>query len=268
MTDFRMYIEKSISCLLLICLITLFTYDFTHAQQKQINIIYIGNSITYGVRLKEREKSSPAAVCTSLLKSKKGVNVIKQANCAVSGRTTLDFLPESGKNIQKVTDSADVFYRDNGNLVFSIKLGTNDSAMQGPNGAPVSIVSYAENLKKIIQFLAVRYPKSLIVVHHPIWYSPNTYNRSKYLQDGLLRLQSYFPEIDLLVKQLKEEYPNRIYLGDTKAFNVFKKRYKEILMPENGQQGVFYLHPNEKGAKVLGELWANAIYKALKKSKY
>ena len=33
---------------------------------------------------------------------------------------------------------------------------------------------------------------------------------------------------------------------------------------ENGQQGVFYLHPNVQGAKVLGELWGEAIYKIIR----
>ena len=32
---------------------------------------------------------------------------------------------------------------------------------------------------------------------------------------------------------------------------------------EKGNSGVFYLHPNEKGAVRLGELWSEAIRQAL-----
>lgn len=33
--------------------------------------------------------------------------------------------------------------------------------------------------------------------------------------------------------------------------------------PEKGNAGIFYLHPNKEGAKILGRFWAEAIMKAL-----
>ncbi len=33
---------------------------------------------------------------------------------------------------------------------------------------------------------------------------------------------------------------------------------------EQGQRGIFYLHPNSKGAEVLGEFWGKAIRRCLK----
>ena len=56
---------------------------------------------------------------------------------------------------------------------------------------------------------------------------------------------------------------NRVFAGDRKAFDTFKKNYRAYLIPEKGQQGTFYLHPNEKGAQVLGRLWSEAIAAAL-----
>ena len=35
---------------------------------------------------------------------------------------------------------------------------------------------------------------------------------------------------------------------------------------ENGNAGVFYLHPNESGARKLGKRWARAIVNAIQAS--
>ena len=223
----------------------------------RVNIIYIGNSITYGVRLEDRPLNSPAAKCSGFLKE--CFDSIRSSNCAISGRTTLDFLPPEGKNLQKVIESADEFSKDSALMIFSIKLGTNDSAVFGPNGSPVAPELYNKNLENIICFLLDKYPQSKVITHYPIWYSPNTHNRSKYMEEGLLRLQSYFPEIDAVVDKLKDKYTYRLYVGDRDAFGYFREHYMDLLAPENGRHGIFYLHPNLNGAEVLGHFWAKAI---------
>jgi hypothetical protein len=142
-------------------------------------------------------------------------------------------------------------------------LGTNDSAVKGPNGSPVSVESYNYNLTVIIDSLLKRYPNCKVIIHYPIWYSTNTYNGSMYLAEGLARLQSYFPRIELLVKKYQVAYPNHVFIGDNAAFEFFKTNYIKMLKPEQGRQGIFYLHPNEQGALRLGEFWGKALNKAL-----
>ena len=108
------------------------------------------------------------------------------------------------------------------------------------------------------------YPNSRLVLHRPLWYSPNTQNAgAKYLAEGLDRLQLYFPEIDALVAAYGQSDPGRVFMGDKKGFGYFKKHHLKYFQHENGKQGVFYLHPNEAGAAVLGKLWAKAIYQAI-----
>jgi len=92
-------------------------------------------------------------------------------------------------------------------------------------------------------------------VHQPIWYSPNTHNGALYLAEGLTRLQSYTPEIIALSKLR----PNRVFVGDRKAFRFFKQNHLKYLSPEKGNSGTFYLHPNVLGATKLGEFWAIAL---------
>jgi hypothetical protein len=107
------------------------------------------------------------------------------------------------------------------------------------------------------------YPESKIIIHYPLWYSPNTYNRSKYLQEGLTRLQTYFPVIDALVKNYSKTNPGHVFTGDKKAFSYFKEHHLTDMKHETGQQGIFYLHPNKKGSKELGLFWGKEISKIL-----
>ena len=140
-------------------------------------------------------------------------------------------------------------------------LGTNDSAIRGTNGCPVSPEQYQKNMRTIIDKLIELYPGCKIVVHRPLWYSPNTHNASEYLQEGLDRLQTYYPEIKKLVKHYNSVKKGCVYLGDTDGFDYFRKNHKDAFQAENGNSGVFYLHPNKEGASYLGKLWGKAIYK-------
>lgn len=230
--------------------------------QTRLSIVFIGNSITQG---KGGDNGFPPPThAVNYLKAQKRVEDVLYANAGRSGSTTVDWLPGTGKYFALATTAADSLYlRKDHQLLFSIKLGTNDSAIQGPNGSPVSKEDYKKNMQTIISDLLKRYPGSKVIVHHPIWYSTNTYNRSKYLAEGLERLQTYVPELDAMISEYKTTDPGRVFKGDTKAFKYFKKHHIKLFKPENGQQGVFYLHPNVEGVAVLGEFWGKAIRKNL-----
>lgn len=231
---------------------------------KDIAIVYIGNSITYGSNLEHRETEAPPVITSSLLSKRIRNGHVEFSNQGYNGCSTLDFLPSSGSPFSRVIRGADSLLSNHKSalLIFSIMLGTNDSAIKGPTGAPVSQSDYRVNLSAIIEELLHRYPECKIVINRPIWYSPNTYNRSEYLAAGLARLQSYFPEIDSVVNSFGVSHAGHIFKGDTSAFDYFKERFS-LLTPESGQAGIFFLHPNKKGAIKLSEFWVKAIYKVV-----
>lgn len=252
---------------LLLLIICFFYQPFLYAQQQDkmnLNIVFIGNSITHGAGLKDFKTMAPPNFTLKYLQESQKFGEIQISNQGVSGFTTVNFLPETNTVFNKVEDAARNFSHKNAQLIFSIILGTNDSAIQGPLGAPLSPENYQHNLKIIADKLLQDFPGCKIVFHHPTWYSTNTYNGSKYLAEGLERLKSYFPEIHSLVKSYAKTYPKQVFLGDKKGFSYFKKHYQELMQHENGHQGIFYLHPNEQGAQKLGVLWGKSIIKALK----
>ncbi len=245
----------------LLLILGICSFDFSI--RPEINIVFIGDSITEG----GEEAGVPPVFTADFIKEKLGSSDIKFSNQGVSGTTTVDFLPATATYFNKVVKVADSLYANKqAALIFSIMLGTNDSAIDGPLGSPVSSESYGRNLKTIIDQLLERYPNSKFVIHHPIWYSSNTYNRSKYLQEGLTRLQTYFPVIDALVKNYSKTNPGHVFNGDKNAFGYFKEHHLTHMQEENGQQGIFYLHPNEKGSRELGMFWGEAILKVLHES--
>lgn len=238
-----------------------------YAQEEErlwLNIIYIGNSITQGVQIDNPRRNSPPVKASIYLRKQPHVGEVKYSNQGVSGKTTVDFLPQTNTYFHKLIEVAEQFKEESwAKLIFSIMLGTNDSAIKGPNGAPVSAEQYYQNMRIIIDELLSRYPAALVVLHKPIWYSPNTHNASLYLEEGLKRLEGYLPQLEKLVVYYRESYPNQIFMGDTEAFDYFKENHQTELIPENGNSGVFYLHPNLSGASKLGEFWGKAIYRAL-----
>ena len=239
--------------------------SFSVPNKTKLNIVFIGDSITYGAQLSTPVSTAPPIHTCSYLLQQPEYSDVAFSNQGICGKTTLDYLPSSGNMFNNVIKAADQFAKDTeGKLVFSVMLGTNDSAIHGPNGSPVSPASYRDNLKTIADSLLKAYPNCKIVFNYPIWYSPNTYNGSKYLQEGLARLQSYFPEIDALVASYAVTQKGRVFVGDKKAFAYFKKNFQTELTPEKGQQGTFYLHPNRKGAVSLGRFWGKAISNVIK----
>ncbi|MDO3625862.1 GDSL-type esterase/lipase family protein [Mucilaginibacter sp. BT774] len=247
---------------LLICIVSLSSF----AQKKNLNIVYIGDSITQGVELDDPAKEAPPAIATAWLRKQKGLGKVEFSNQGVSGFTTVDFLPSTNTVFPRADKAALALNSEDATLVFFIMLGTNDSAIAGPNGASVSPEKYHDNLKTINDRLLQHFPKSKFIIQKPIWYSPNTYNGSMYLQEGLSRLQSYFHRIELLVSEYKSTNPGHIFATDTKAFDYFSQHYSTDLIPEQGHEGIFYLHPNSKGAIILGQFWGEAIYNILMKN--
>ncbi|MGC3992389.1 MAG: hypothetical protein QM796_22350 [Chthoniobacteraceae bacterium] len=97
------------------------------------------------------------------------------------------------------------------------------------------------------------------MIHHSIWYSPNTHNTSDYEGDRAAnRLKSYFPAIDTVIAHYATTHPGQVALGDTMAYDYFAAHPTE-LKPENGKNGVFHLHPDPTGAQSLGGFWAAAL---------
>lgn len=229
-----------------------------------LNIVFVGNSISFGAELKDRQTECPPVKVQEYIQANSPYTV-NISNCGVCGATTVDFLPATETLFRNVTNAANDFTQQKGKLVFTISLGTNDSACNGPLGAPIVPQQYFTNLKVIIDELLVTYPKSIVVLQYPIWYSPNTYNGAMYLNAGLKRLQSYFPHITKLIDTYGKSHPKRVFAGNPDAFNLFKDNYKEYLTPENGNAGTFYLHPNKQGAEVLGKIWAETILNAIKR---
>jgi lysophospholipase L1-like esterase len=230
------------------------------------DIVFIGNSITQGVQLANAQEESPPAFATRHFSTLRGVVSANFLNRGRSGYTTLNFLPSADGELSKVIAATKTFHTDETRtLVFSISLGTNDSAEEGPKGSPVSPADYHKNMKLIASQLMTDFPGCKIIFQQPVWYSPNTYNRARYLAAGLARLQTYFPELKALVAEFSTSNPGQVYMGDTKAYDYFMNNYLTDFIPENGNAGTFYLHPNKKGAEALGKFWGEGIHNALAK---
>lgn len=247
----------TIACLIFLCVSAV----NAKREGKDINVVFIGNSITFGATLESPKTQAPPIICGQLLKEKTGREVTVR-NCGINGCTTLDFLPISNRQWPNVIKNADELNAKPGHLVFNIMLGTNDSAQDRCFGSPVVPEQYYTNMKVIIDALIARYPKATIVVQYPLWYSPSTYNGARYLQNGLDRLISYRPMIDKLVESYTNDKHQQVFTGDKQTFEAFKEKL-ELFTTEDGNAGKFYLHPNAKGAAYLADFWAESIKKVL-----
>ena len=254
---------KRINVFFLFLCITLLIVASENKEKQNLKLVFIGNSITEGALLEDPIRGAPPVKTEAYLRKHLKNCKIETKNCGVSGSTTLDFLPATGTLFKNVQTVADTLKKDDAaQLIFSIMLGTNDSAIKGPHGAPVAPTQYRTNLKAIIDKLLMLYPDSKIILHYPIWYSPNTYNSAMYLVEGQKRLLSYFPEIDSLVQEYTDA-GSKVYKGDEDAYGYFKEHYLTDLFAEDGNAGIFYLHPNEKGGNKLAAFWGKAIIRAI-----
>ncbi|MDE5923640.1 MAG: lipolytic protein G-D-S-L family [Muribaculum sp.] len=227
---------------------------------RDINIVYVGNSITYGAYIEDKANDAPPAKASGYIKEKHPDIGLNFRNCGVSGMTTVNYLPATDTQFPKIVAAARDLSLNGGELIFSISLGTNDSAESRPLGAPVLPQQYYTNMQAIINELLRLFPDCKVVIHSPIWYSPNTYNKAMYLKAGLDRLNSYKPMIPRLIDYYTEVNPGHVFPGDTLAYDAFEN-HTELFTPENGNAGTFYLHPNKEGAALLARYWAEAIMK-------
>lgn len=246
----------------LVLFVSLASFSFT--ENKRINIVFLGDSITEGGALQNPSTESTPVLVEKILKTNKQFSLVSIANIGFGGHTTVDFLPQTNTDFPKAIKAATIFAKDkNAVLVFSILLGTNDSAIFGPNGAPVSADNYKRNLKTIINGLIKEFPDAKFVLQYPLWYSPNTHNNAGYLKEGLQRLESYSPQLDALVEEYELSNPNQVFAGDKSGFRIFRKKSKKLFKPEEGKKGVFYLHPNAEGSEKLAKIWTKGILKAV-----
>lgn len=230
-----------------------------------INLVFIGNSITQGALLKDPLHEAPPVRTVEWLNQQPNISEVHYSNQGVSGNTTVDFLPATGTCFPKVVAAMQGLVQAHPNAlpVFSIMLGTNDSACSGTLGAPVSGPQYYTNLKAIIDELLIHFPLAHFILHRPIWYSENTYNGARYLAEGQKRLASYTPQLAKLIGHYAQVRPDHVHEGDTQAAAYFERHHTTELIPEKGFAGTFYLHPNAQGAQKLAQLWGKAIYRVL-----
>lgn len=218
------------------------------------NIIFVGDSITYGWTLANPTMQSPAAQCIESLNQRFNVDV-RMSNQGHPGHTTADWFPSTNSlsDFQLAVDAASSLESSHpGQLIFSIMLGANDS------GQSISTTNYRQNLQSTIgQFLS-NFPSAYIFVHYPTWYSSNTENNALALE------KSYLPGIDELISNCATLYPGHVFAGDKgQAFNYFSTNYLNALTHEVGSQGPLFLHPDTLGSAALGQFWANAMASAL-----
>ena len=220
--------------------------------KSNINLLFIGNSITAGATLGNPAAQAPPIICRTLVEDATGVTT-NVFNGGHSGITTFGYLP-GRTDFTRIVNSAKAFKKQNGGLIYiSIMLGTNDSACSGTEGAPVNPDVYGNNMRTIINELIDAIPTCKIILNYPIWYSPSTYNGAKYLQEGLDRLHSYYPILDAIVA----EY-DQVYAGNRGSWEYFENNFG-LFTRESGNAGYFYLHPNVNGARRLAEIWANSL---------
>lgn len=233
---------------------------FAIKPEHDLNIVFIGDSITAGA---VPYKITPGDCAADYLRQVADIKKLQTANLGISGFTTLNFLPGQD-SFTKIKGAADNFIaQSSATLIFSIMLGTNDSAIKGPAGAPVSPNDFRHNLQLITDSLLAAYPNAKVIINYPIWYSDKTHNFSIYLKEGQQRILQYHKQIDTLVSAYKQGSIQQVFRGDTIGYGYFKENYLTYYFAQTGADGIFYLHPNPAGDKKLGEFWAKAILKVI-----
>ena len=243
------------------------------AQRQSYNVVFIGNSITYGALHDQRELTAPPVQCARWLSQQEGVDTVYFRNCGRSGRTTYHFLPNAADVIPAgdktyfsdvVSKTRELVKANPGlPLIFSIMLGTNDSVERKHN-SHTEPDNYVGNLCAIIDSLLNLWPEAHVVLNKPIWYLPDyvTPGGSVASKKSLKLLDTYY---DCFPKVVEKSKAGHVHIGDNKAYDYFKKNYKTDVFEEKDARGKSYwLHPNVQGAKQLAEYWGKAILPVLK----
>lgn len=260
---------KRLSILFLFCSIVL-SSSFA---QRSANVVFIGNSITYGALHQQREQTAPPVQCARWLIQQEEIDTVYFRNCGRSGKTTYHFLPNKADVIPAgdPTYFSDVVSKTrelvNAHpslpLVFSIMLGTNDSVERKHN-SHTTPDNYINNLCTIIDSLLTLWPDAHVVLNKPIWYYPDyqTKGGSIASKKSLKLLDTYYDCFAKIVARCKA---GQVHIGDHEAYGYFKSHYKSDVFEEKDARGKSYwLHPNEQGAKQLAAYWGKAILPVIK----
>ena len=256
----------------ILMLLSVFLFIGSYAQHSY-NVVFIGNSITYGALHENRELTAPPFVCAEWLSGQSGIDSVYVKNCGRSGRTTWNFQPLKGRMIP-ATDKhyfGDVVSKTRSlvkehpglPLVFSIMLGTND-AVERPSNHATTLEDYVENMTLLCDTLLKLWPESHVVLQRPIWNTSNyvTKNGSVASKKGLKLMNSYYKEgFSQIVSRTKAGH---VHLGDAEAYAYFEKNWRTDIFEEKDARGKSYrLHPNEQGARKLAEFWGKALMPVL-----
>ncbi len=225
-------------------------------ERHSLNIMFIGDSITSGYLMKSPERDAPPVYAVAWLKEQPSISRVLFKNCGKPGYRTDQFLPNRPNSAwDEVKQAGNLFQKEPGALLFSVMLGANDSA--GQNDTAIhSPDRFRQDMKTLVQALCEHFPTALVVIHHPTGYTkaPGTYPENFAL---------YLPEIDSVVKEMAKSYPGRVHLGDVKGWDCFQKNHQSLCFKESRENVPYYVHPNERGAKVFGQFWGEAIYNAI-----
>ena len=258
--------------LLLILSFIICHLSFSFAQ-RSANIVFIGNSITYGAQHEQRELTAPPVQCARWLSQREGLDTVYFRNCGRSGRTTYHFLPNPADVIPAgdKTYFGDVVAKTRElvkahpalPLVFSIMLGTNDTVERTKN-SHTEPDDYVRNLTVIIDSLLRLWPDAHVVLNKPTWYYPDYHTKGGSIatKKSLKLLDTYFKSFPRIVANSK---PGQVHIGDSEAYGYFEKHYTTDVVEEKDARGrSYWLHPNEQGARRLAEFWGKAILPVLK----
>jgi lysophospholipase L1-like esterase len=256
-----------LSFLLIICSL-LFSFA-----QRSANMVFIGNSITYGALHEQRELTAPPAQCAHWLSQQEGVDTVYFKNCGRSGRTTYHFLPNAADVIPAgdktyfgdvVAKTRELVKAHPGlPLVFSIMLGTNDTVERTKN-RHTEPSDYAKNLTMIIDSLLRLWPDAHVVLNKPTWYYPDYHTKGGSIatKKSLKLITAYYEQFSTVVAHCKAGH---VHIGDSDAYGYIEQHYKTDVFEEKDARGKSYwLHPNEQGARKLAECWGKAILPVLK----
>ena len=250
----------------------LMKYDDIKARN-DVNIVFIGNSITYGALHQQRDVTAPPAQCAKWLSEQEGVDSVYFRNCGRSGRTTYHFLPNAADVIPAgdktyfgdvVAKTSELVKQHPGvPLIFSIMLGTNDSVERKHN-SHTTPDDYVRNLVAIIDSLLTLWPDAHVVLNKPIWYTPDYVTKGGSIgsKQSQKLIGIYADRFRDVISRCKAGH---VHLGDKDAYDYFKKNWKTDINEEKDARGKSYwLHPNEQGARKLAEYWGKAILQVIK----
>ena len=257
-------------------LFSLFSISFLFAYgyaKRSANIVFIGNSITYGALHQQRELTAPPTQCARWLCQQEEMDTVYFRNCGRSGKTSYHFLPDAKEVIPAgdMTYFGDVVAKTRElvkahpslPLIFSIKLGTND-AVERKHNAHTEPDTYVKNLTVIIDSLLRLWPDAHVVLNRPIYNTSDyvTKNGSVASKKSLKMMNTYYEQLPKVVNNCKAGH---VHIGDTDAYDYFKQHYKTDAFEEKDARGKSYwLHPNEQGAQKLAEYWGKALLSVLK----